>query len=154
MKYSEMTDFYTDGDMDHDLYLLFSRARYLVFRAREKELQKYGMTPEQTQVLFVAKGLDGQVTPAEIARLFLLKRHTVSSMVARMEKMGYVKRVKDLKRKNMIRVTLTEKGQKYYELSLKREPIHRIMGVLNEKDRVHFIKCLRKIVVQAQKEFI
>jgi MarR family transcriptional regulator, organic hydroperoxide resistance regulator len=154
MKYNETTDFYTDGDIDHDLYLLFSRARYLVFRAREKELQKYGMTPEQSQVLFISQGLDGQVTPAEIARLFLLKRHTVSSMVARMEKMGYVKRVRDLKRKNMIRVTTTEKGKKYYELSLKREPIHRIMNVLSEKDRAHFIKCLRKIAVQAQKEFV
>jgi MarR family transcriptional regulator, organic hydroperoxide resistance regulator len=154
MKFNEMTDFYTDGDSDHDLYLLFSRARYLVFRAREKELQKYGMTPEQSQVMFIAQGLNGQVTPAELARLYLLKRHTVSSMVARMEKLGYVKRVKDLKRKNMIRVTVTEKGEKVYQKTVKREPIHRIMGVLNEKDRVHFIKCLRKITVQARKELV
>ncbi|MBN1189382.1 MAG: MarR family transcriptional regulator [Dehalococcoidales bacterium] len=152
MKYDKVTDFYTDGDKDHDLFLLFSRARYMVFRAREKELQKCGITPEQSQILFVSQGLDGQVTPAEIARLYQLKRHTVSSMVARMEKMGYVKRVRDLKRKNMIRVTITEKGRQYYESSLKRESIHRIMNVLNEKDRDHFIKCLKKIITRAQEE--
>jgi len=48
-----------------------------------------------------------------------------------MARRGLVKKVKDLDRKNLVRVVMTEKGKKTYELSTKRGPIHRIMSTLN-----------------------
>jgi len=152
LNYNRDTDFYSDGDRDYDLYLFFARVRYLAFRAREKEMQKLGITPEQSQVLFISHVMNGQSTPAEIARLYLLKRHTVSSMVDRMEKKGLITKVKDLKNKNMIRVTMTEKGHKIYKLTTERAAIHKVMGALNDQERAQFLHCLQKIQSKASKE--
>jgi MarR family multiple antibiotic resistance transcriptional regulator len=149
---SEITQYYSDGDSDHDLYLLFTRARYLMYRAREKELQRYNISPEQTQVLFITYVLKKRATPAEISRFLLRQPNTVSAIVDRMEEKGLVEKVRDLNRKNMVRVGITEKGKKLYSLTTGRGPIHRIMGALTEDEREPFRRCLEKIMLKASKE--
>jgi DNA-binding MarR family transcriptional regulator len=152
MDYNERMKFFSDGDEYQDLYLLFARARYLTFRAREKELQRYGLTPEQAQVLFLAQALGNKATPAEISRMLLRQPHTVSAMVNRMKANGLIKKVKDLDRKNLIRVTLTEKGVEAYKLTTKRGPIRRILGELNEEERKVFHQYLERIMYKAREE--
>jgi MarR family transcriptional regulator, organic hydroperoxide resistance regulator len=152
MKYDEEARYFSYGDEDQDLWVLFTRARYAVFRARERELQRYGITPEQAQLLFVAQAIESEATPAKISRLILRQPHTVSAIVDRMEKKGLVKKVKDLDRKNMIRVVLTDKGQKAYEMTSKRGPIHRIMHTLNDKERGQFRSYLERLMGKAREE--
>ncbi len=152
MIYDNTTKFYSDGDRDYDLFMFFSRVRYLAYRARETELQKYGLTPEQVGILFIVRALNGKLAPAEIARMSLLQRHTISSMVDRMEKKGLIKKNPDLKNKNRIRLTITEKGEEFYQFSTRRGPVHRIMESLDEKERPVFVHCLEKIATAAGKE--
>jgi DNA-binding MarR family transcriptional regulator len=152
MDYNERIKFFSDGDEFQDLYLLFARARYLTTRARKKELQRYGLTPEQAQVLFVAKALGNRATPAEISRLILRQPHTVSTIVDRMQKKGLVKKIKDLERKNMVRVSLTKKGSEAYALTTKRGPIHRILGALNHAEREEFHEHLWRVMMKAREE--
>jgi MarR family transcriptional regulator, organic hydroperoxide resistance regulator len=152
MKYDEETRYFSYGDEDQDLWVLFTRARYATFRARERELQRYGITPEQAQLLFVAQAIESEATPARISRLILRQPHTVSAIVDRMEKKGLVKKVKDLDRKNMVRVVLTEKGQKAYEMTSKRGPIHRIMHTLNDEERANFRGYLERVMGKAREE--
>jgi len=142
----------TDGDADNELYHLFSRSRYLTFRAREKELQRYDLTPEQAQVLFTVKAMNNKITPAELSRLLLREPHSVSALVDRMAKKGLVKKVKDLERQNLIRVALTEKGYKAFEMTTLRGPIHRIMNSLSEEEKESFRNCLEKIADKARQE--
>jgi DNA-binding MarR family transcriptional regulator len=141
------------GDKHLESWLLLSRARYVVYRVRERELRRYNLSPENAQVLAILQS-DTEVksTQANLARLGLLKPHTMSAMLRRMEKKGLIKRQKDLERKNLIRVTLTEKGRKAYELTSKRGPIHRIMGTLNEKENEQFYRILNKILIKAGEE--
>jgi len=148
----QVLEYISDGDKDNELYLLFTRSRYLVFRAREKELQRYQLTPEQAQVLLVVHEMEGKATPAELSRLLLRQPHSVSALINRMQEKGLVKKVKDLERKNMVRVTLTKKGEEAYRLTCKRGPIHRIMGSLNESERERFQECLDKIMEKAKAE--
>jgi DNA-binding MarR family transcriptional regulator len=143
---------FSDGDEFQDLYLLFARARYLTFRSRERELQRYGLTPEQSQVLFVTQSLKNRATPAAISRLLLRQPHTVSAIVDRMAKKGLIKKSKDLERKNMVRVSLTEKGKDAYELTTKRGPIHRILGSLSKDERQEFHDYLERIMSKAREE--
>jgi len=150
--YNNSNDYVSDGDKDHELYLLFSNARYLTFQAREKELQRYRLTPEQAQVLFTIKTLSGRATPAELSRVLLRQPHTVSALVERMEQKGLVKKFKDLGRKNLVRVVLTEQGEKAYEVTAKRGPIHRILGNLTEEEREYFQRSLGKILEKARME--
>ncbi len=152
MEYDEAAKFYSAEDEDQDLWLLFTHARYAVFRAREKELQRYGVSPEQVGVLFVVQALGNKATPAAIARHIIRQPHTVSALVDRMSKRGLVKKVKDLDRKNLVRVVMTEKGKKTYDISTKRGPIHRILGSLNVEEKKEFRAYLERILAKARKE--
>jgi DNA-binding MarR family transcriptional regulator len=69
-----------------------------------------------------------------------------------MARRGLVKKVKDLDRKNLVRVVMTEKGKKTYDLSTKRGPIHRIMSSLEEEEKKIFRSSLEKLLVKARKE--
>ena len=152
VSYNNKMKFYTDGDPYQDLYVLFARSRYLIFRAREKELQRYNLSPEQVQILFLTEALGKKATPAEISRLLIRKPHTISAILERMAKRGLVKKVKDLEHKNQVRAVLTEKGKEAYALSTKRGPVHRILGVLNERERKQFGQYLERIMAKAREE--
>ena len=152
MEYDEATRYYSYGDTDHDLWVLLAHTRYAVYRNREKELQRYGVSPEQVGVLFVVQALGNRATPSEISRLILRQPHTVSALIERMADKGFVEKVHDLDRKNLVRVSLTEKGKKVYEYSTRRGPIHRIMGVLSSEEKVQLRKLLEKVHAQARKE--
>jgi len=152
MEYDEAAKFYSAEDEDQDLWLLLTHTRYAVFRAREKELQRYGVSPEQVSVLFVVQALGNKATPAAIARHIIRQPHTVSALVDRMSRRGLVKKVKDLDRKNLVRVVMTEKGKKTYEISTKRGPIHRILSTLNEDEKKLFRSYLERVMAKARKE--
>jgi MarR family transcriptional regulator, organic hydroperoxide resistance regulator len=152
MQYDESTKFFSAQDEDQDLWLLLTHTRYAVFRAREKELQRYGVSPEQVSLLFTVQALGNKATPAALSRHILRQPHTVSALVDRMARRGLVKKVKDLDRKNLVRVVLTEKGQKTYELSTKRGPIHRIMSELSAKEKQEFKEYLVRLLAKARHE--
>jgi DNA-binding MarR family transcriptional regulator len=147
--FNKETNFYSDGDRVHDLYLFFNHAHFIINKARERELKQYELTPEQVSILFIVRALSGKLTPANIARLYQLKRHTVSTMVARMEKKGLVKRVPDTTFKNRLRICITEKGEAAYQQSTKRLSIHGILGSLSEEEYDQFLHLMQKITLNA-----
>jgi DNA-binding MarR family transcriptional regulator len=62
-----------------------------------------------------------------------------------MEKQGLVRRVKDLSRKNMVRVELTEKGHEACNRSAKRESMYKILSSLSDEERQQLCLYLRKL---------
>ncbi len=152
MAYDEKTRYYSYSDEDQDLWLFLTHTRYAIYRAREKELQRYGVSPEQVGVLFIVQSLGNRATPSEISRFIVRQPHTVSALIERMEEKGLIKKFHDLDKKNLVRVSLTEKGQKVYDLSTKRGPIHRVMGVLDSLERGQLLKILDKLNTAARKE--
>ncbi len=152
MGYDEKTRYYSYSDEDHDLWVFLTHTRYAIYRAREKELQRYGVSPEQVGVLFIVQALGNRATPSEISRFIMRQPHTVSALIERMQEKGFIKKVHDLDKKNLVRVSLTDKGQKIYEYSTKRGPIHRIMGSLSSTERGQLLKILEKLNNAARKE--
>ncbi len=152
MEYTEATKFFKSKDEDHDLWLLFNRARYAVYRVREKELQRYGITPEQANLLLNVVAMGNKAYPAKLSQLLLRQPHSMSELLGRMAKSGLIKKGKDLDFKKRVRVMITEKGQRAYELSTGRGPIHRIMGALSEAEKKEFRRYLEKIYAQALRE--
>jgi DNA-binding MarR family transcriptional regulator len=152
MEYDETARYYSYSDPDHDMWLFLTHTRYAIYRARERELQRYGISPEQVGVLFIIQALKNKATPSEISRFIMRQPHTVSALIDRMEEKGYVKKYHDLDKKNLVRVSITDKGLKVYELSRKRGPIHRIMAVLTDPEREQLRELLRKLQVEARKE--
>ena len=104
-----------------------------MYKARTRELFQYGITPAEAAVLVIVQAIGEKATPAEISRWLFREPHSISGLLARMEKQGLVRKVKDLDRKNLVRVVITEKGQQAYQQSTKRESIHRIMSSLSEE---------------------
>ena len=139
-------------EQDYKLWVLLSQAKDAVFKARGKELSQYGITGEQSKVLFSIHAIGERVTPAEICRWQLRESQTVSAIINRMTEKDLIRKDKDLNRKNLVIVKMTGKGHEAYHNSSKRESIHRIFSCLTEEERHALMSCLRKIRDSALKE--
>ena len=141
-----------DEDEAANLWLLLRRASYAALKARAKELHQYGISSANGGVLFIVHKLGQQATPAEISRQIFREPHSVSGLLKRMEKDGLIRRIKDLNKKNMIRIEMTEKGREIYKQVSKRETVHRIISALSEEERQQLSRCLTKIREKALEE--
>jgi DNA-binding MarR family transcriptional regulator len=139
------------ADQDYNLWVLLRQTRDAMVKAREKELEKYGISSIQAAVLFNIQTIGPEATPAEISRRLVREPHSVSGLLNRMEKQGLITRVKDLPKRNMVRVSLTEKGREVYELSTKRLSMHDTMSVLSEGERSQLWNMLEKLRDKALK---
>jgi DNA-binding MarR family transcriptional regulator len=138
-------------DQDYNLWVLMRQTRDAMTKAREKELEKYGISSIQAAVLFTVQAIGPEATPAEISRRLVREPHSVSGLLSRMEKQGLVKRVKDLPKRNMVRVVMTEKGEAAYDLSTKRITMHEIIAVLSEEEKRRLWDDLEKMRDRAMK---
>jgi len=132
-------------DRDYDLWVLLNQAQNLMINARDTELMEYGTTAMQAAVLFITNAVGEETIPAEISRWLLRKPATISSLLDRMEKAGLVERARDLPKKNVVRIRLTEKGKQAYKQSLKRESLHKIMSCLSEEEHQQLASILVKL---------
>ena len=137
---------YEKDDQDFTLWMLMILARDIVYKAREKELGKYGITPEQSGAIFAIRALGKEATISNIGRRLLREPHSVSILLKRLESNGFIKRNKPKTGKLPATYTITEKGQQAYKNSTKRESIHRAMSSLSEDERKNLERCLRKIM--------
>jgi DNA-binding MarR family transcriptional regulator len=83
----------------------------IVERAREIELSRLGLSVIQVKVLYSLSASHEALTPSKLGRLLSREPHSMSALVNRMEKNGLVTKKRDLKRKNLVRVSLTPKGK-------------------------------------------
>ncbi len=139
-------------DQDYELWWLILHLRRAMHKIRARELFQYGITPEQAAVLSVVQAIGDEAKPVEIARYLLREPHTISGILSRMQEEGLLRKVKDLDRKNLVRVVLTEKGRKAYKQSTKRESIHRVMSCLSEEDHQQLRVPLEKLCRKALEE--
>jgi DNA-binding MarR family transcriptional regulator len=140
--------------MDEILELdwLFGRSRYLTLRAREKELQRYNLTPEQVHTLLFVRVLGNKGSQSQVGRLLVREPHSTADIINRMAKKGLVIRAKDMEPKNLVRVAITKKGEKALKLSKKAGPTRRILYVLNKEERIQFRNFLERIMAKAEEE--
>ena len=146
------TNVATNRDPDHELWVLLHQTSDVIAKAREDELREFGISEIQAGVLFVVKTAKAPVTPAEVSRWLFREPHTVSGLLNRMEKQGLIRKAKDLERKNLIRVTLTEKGEKAYQRSINLHAIHTILSTLSQKERDSLRAHLEKLRGKGLKE--
>jgi len=139
-------------DQDYELWWLILHTRRTMYKARARELLQYGITPEEAGVLFVIQAIGRRATPAEISRRLVREPHSISGLLRRMKRKGLVKRVKDLERRNLIRVTITKKGREAYNQSTKRDSIHRIISSISKEDCQEMKACLEKLWNKALEE--
>ena len=132
-------------DGNYKLWVLLAQTREAMLKSRQKELGRYNISPRQNAVLLFLQVAGDKATPAEISRGLFRESHTISEILSRMEKQGLLKRVKDLTRKNLVRVELTEQGRDTCIRSTRRESIHKILSVLSSEERQQLELYLRRL---------
>jgi len=140
------------GNRDCELWVLLHQTFNAMVRADENELRQFGISTPQAAVLCVVKTVTVPATPAEISRWLFRQPHTVSGLLNRMEKQGLVRKVKDLERKNMIRIVLTEKGEEVHQKSKEMKVICKIMARLSPEERSNLRTYLKALRNEALKE--
>lgn len=137
---------------DYEIWVLLYQASDAILVARRRELMKVGISPIQAAALFIVKNLKEPATPAAISRWLMREPHTTSELLIRMEKEGLVRRIKDLPRKNMIRIEVTKKGEEAYQRSRKMKVIHKLFSELSQSERENLRLCLETLRNQALAE--
>ena len=135
-----------------ELWALLSQAGNALGRVADKELSQYDISMMQGAVLYYVKAAKEPVIPAHISRWLFREPHTVSQLLMRMEKQGLVKRTKDLARKNMVRITLTEKGEKAYKHQTEMRAVSKILSTLSPEECNKLGASLKKLRDEAVKE--
>jgi DNA-binding MarR family transcriptional regulator len=137
-------------DKLYDLWLLLSQTRAAIYRARQEKTGHY-LHPNQALALCNIWAYNGQATPVMLSRALYLERHSVSELISRMEENGLVKKTRDSKKKNVVRVAITEKGRKMGQQVIQREFVNGIISTLSEEQQDQLKTALNLLLQAAQK---
>jgi DNA-binding MarR family transcriptional regulator len=132
-------------DRDFLLWVMLYQARDAILKARNKELYKYDLSFMKAGLLFAVEASGGKPSGTELSKWMFREPHTISGLVGRLLRNGLVARAKVPGKKNMMEITLTEKGKEAYEQSLKMESIHEILSCLSEEERKQLYATLQKL---------
>ena len=123
------------ADKDYTLLTLLLQVADIFVKIRERELLPQNLSATSAAILFLIEAMGKDVTPARISRMLLREPHSISGILMRMEKQGLIKRAKNMERKNLIRVTLTTKGENALKQSMKKEGVKHVLSRLSEEQR-------------------
>ena len=139
-------------DHELELWTLLGQTRMSMLKVRRKELRQLNITTSKGFVLTGIKLFGDRATPAQISRWLFLEPHSISELLSTMEKEGLIRKVRDLGRRDQLRVVLTEKGSEICQQMLKIESIRRMMSSLSTEERQLLRSCLLKLRESAIKE--
>lgn len=135
------------------IWILFRQTHDIMVKVRNRELRKYNINLEYTGTLSLVRQLGDRATPAEIARWRYRRPHTVSKVLTNMQKEGLIDRFKDLDRRNLVRIALTNKGARLQRQSEQAESLRRMFSCLTPKEIEQFGTYLEKLRSKAINEF-
>jgi len=132
-------------DADIELWRWLGELRHAMHKARTRELRKYNITTVQSHVMFVILALKNRATPTHIAKWIFRESHSITEILNRMERDGLIVRIKDLRKKSMVRLQLTEKGLEIHYKTTKFDSIHSALSLLSKEERRQLKKLLEKV---------
>jgi MarR family transcriptional regulator, lower aerobic nicotinate degradation pathway regulator len=106
----------TPKDLDDSLGFNVYRCALLLRRELTRALARYEMTPEQWHVLAVLYEAQAPVSQAEIVGVLLKDKPTVTRILQRMERDGWIRRSEDATDGRVVRVRTTAAGARLHRL--------------------------------------
>ena len=128
---------------DLKLWVLLHQTRDAAYKVTEKELRRLKISPMEAAILFVVNITGERATPAEISRWLFRESHSISGLLDRMEDKGLVRRNKDLDRRNLVRVSLTDKARDLAASFDSPQLIPRMLSTLSAEQRRQLAQCLQ-----------
>jgi DNA-binding MarR family transcriptional regulator len=140
--------FFRDDDVTFQLWRFLNHTAFVINRSRQKELARYGLTPEQAHVLDILHQSHGAATIQDIVKITLRQHHSISTLVGRMAAQGLVKKVRSASDARKYNVTITAKGRALYR-TMTRDSIKEIFSCLSAGERAGLDKGLKKLMFKA-----
>ena len=140
------------GDLNLRLFVLVHQVRDAILKARENEVYPHGISAIQAAVLDIIRLMGNRATPGELSRWLFRKPHSVSGILDRMEARGLIRRVRDLERKNLVRLELTEAGERIFRQAHPKASLNRIFATFTEEERLLPAALLKRLRRSALRE--
>jgi DNA-binding MarR family transcriptional regulator len=132
---------------------LIGKVRQILYAARQKELNAYGISPKQAHVLTLIDNLGDRAYLVALAERTERNLNTLSVQMTRMENDGLVKKIRDIPKSNKVRFELTEKGYNICKDIKKIKSARIIMSSLSDEERQQLISLLEKVVDKTEKYY-
>lgn len=131
----------------HLLWIMITQIEHIVGQSFSQELRKIGLTREKWAVIHELVYLGGESTPYRLSKRFVYEPHSISALLSRMEREGFILKTKDLAKKNMVRVSLTDKSRELYPKAIKicQELFKDIMGDIPEGDGIGLLESISRL---------
>jgi len=129
---------------------MIGKARLFMFRAREKELKPYNVSPRQANILYIIYNYRRQISLSELAWHSDRKINTLSILMTRMERDGLVKKIRKTPNSTILKFELTKKGMDTYKRIIKSGSVKAIMSILSDQEQKQLVSMLERIVNAAE----
>lgn len=140
----------------YDLWVMLARTTDALQCIRQNQLRQFGVSPEQLATLYAIISLSQSgeevVSIAEISRLTFRQPHTVSEMIARLERMGLVTRTKISPNHNLVSISVTEEGYDIWSKAHDERFSKKIFSSLSKAKRERLYGYLEHILNEARNE--
>jgi len=122
---------------DLELWMLFNRTRNSIYRLRELELAQFGLTVEQSAILYFLITRGGSATAKTIEDLTMRQHNSISTIINRMIKTDLVAKKKSPDNKRF-EILITKHGEELH----KKVPVYSLEMVfsslkVNDRERLH-----------------
>lgn len=139
---TKLPDFLEDS-LNFNIY----RTSLLLRREFIRSLAGHGITPEQWQVMAVLEYSKNPVSQREIVELSLKDKHTISRIISKMEKNGWVTKNQDSKDARITVICLTTAGQVLAKKipGILKKRFKRIKNTISEDEKRAALVTLKKM---------
>jgi len=138
------------NDNDYQLWIMLDHLRYMIFRARKKELARYNITPEQAHILYILHRSGDSTTINEMVEYTQHQHHSISTLINRMVKRGLVSKIKIPDKGRRLNIVITKKGQELLQ-TITRDSFGEIFKCLSEEDKQEMMAYLCRLIVSSYK---
>jgi DNA-binding MarR family transcriptional regulator len=129
------------------LWLLLHRVRDILALCEDSTFAEYGITTEQFAVLASIRSRGGSLRPTDLALILERSPNSISMLVDRMVKAGFVKRTRDRIDRRAVHVTLTSKGTNAVERAIPEgwDFIQKILSPISYADKHTLVDVLETV---------
>ncbi len=133
---------------EYSIWMLFSLSGNAVYRLRELELAQFGLTVEQSTILYLISRR-GSITLKTIEILTSRQHHSISTLINRMVKMRLVTKTKNTE-SSKFEILLTAHGKDMYK-NVTTRSMEMVFSIFSTKDKERLYTYLNTLLETAQK---
>jgi DNA-binding MarR family transcriptional regulator len=133
---------------NYGLWRLFDHTRFMIARLREKELDAFGLTPEQVHILDILTYSQGTTTINNIVKITQRKHNSISTQINRMARQGLVSRKRDSNDYRKYEISITKRGQALLE-TVTRDSFDKTFSCLSPEGKHQFQEHLNCLLERA-----